>query len=309
MKEYTVSKSDEGQRLDKYLGRILVNAPGSFIYKMLRKKNIKLNDSKASGSEKLNDGDNIKIYLSDETFDSFCAKESVDVSSYEKAYKTLKNINIVYEDDDMVVFNKPSNVLSQKSKPSDISMNEYLIGYLLNCGIVNENSLNSFKPSILNRLDRNTKGLIIGSKTLKGSTSISAMIKDRSLKKYYKATCMGRIDSPMLLDDYLIKDEKTNKVKVIKDNIPGSSPIKTYVTPINNYDDRTQIEIELITGKSHQIRAHMAFINHPLLGDYKYGNKSFNEKYGVNEQVLCAYKLVFPSDCPEEKWNNLIIKL
>lgn len=309
MKEYVVNKNDEGQRLDKYLCRILVNSPTSFIYKMLRKKNIKLNDSKATGSEKLKSGDNIKIYFSDETFESLSVNNSYDVSEFVKAYSVIKDISVVYEDDDIVVFNKPSNVLSQKSKPSDISINEYLIGYLLDKGIVSKNSLNSFKPSILNRLDRNTKGLIIGSKTLIGSTQISSMIKDRSLKKYYKATCMGVIDKPVLLEDYLIKNNTNNKVKVIHNPVEGSTLIKTYVVPISKYEDRTDVEIELITGKSHQIRAHMASINHPLLGDYKYGNRSFNEKYNVKEQELVSYKLVFPSNCKIEKWNNLVITL
>lgn len=309
MKEYVVKTSEEGQRLDKYLGRILNNAPTSFVYKMLRKKNIKLNDAKATGSEKLCSGDNIKIYLSDETFSTFANQKEIDITEYEKAYNQLKEITVVYEDDDIVVFNKPSNVLSQKSDSNDISVNEYLIGYLLNKGVVTPTSLNSFKPSVLNRLDRNTRGLIICSKSLLASSEISLMIKNRTIKKYYKATCMGIIDKPVLLHDYLVKDEKTNKVSIIKSNIPGSHEIKTSVIPVEKYDDRTMVEIELITGKSHQIRAHLASINHPILGDYKYGNRNFNEKYKVNEQDLCSYKLVFPPNCKIQKWNNLIISL
>ena len=168
MKQFTISPNESGQRFDKYLKKLLSNASGSFVYKMLRKKNITLNDHKADGTEKLNAGDLVKLFLSDETFEKF---SGVDETNSE--YMKLKSIDsgrlqVVYEDDDVIIINKPSGMLSQKAVPEDISANEYILSYLIRKGSLSEEQFKTFKPSICNRLDRNTSGLLIAGKTLKG---------------------------------------------------------------------------------------------------------------------------------------------
>lgn len=312
MKEFTISANEANKTLYKFLKIVLPKAPDSLIYKNLRNKNIKYNDSKATGKEKLNVGDNIKIFFSDETFSKF--QDSLNDSlttDYERAYRILKNISLVYEDEDILVFNKGANVLTQKAKDSDLSLNEYLIGYLLSTGAVTENSLKTFHPSVLNRLDRNTRGLVICSKTLKASQIISELIKNRQLQKIYRATVKGRLSGELLLDDYLVKDEKTNKVTIYKEkpNLKAAFRIKTRIWSVKEDDDSTVINIDLITGKSHQIRAHLSSIGHPILGDTKYGDMAFNKKHNCFEQELTAFKLIFPKNIEIDSLKGRIIEI
>lgn len=308
MKEYVISSNEENKRLDKYLKTILPKAPDSFIYKMLRKKNIKLNDIKASGNEKLKAGDIVKVFLSDDTILNF--KNSNNNNVYISAYKQLKNIDIVYEDNNIIILNKPSNTLSQKSKDSDISINEWVIGYLLINNKISVSSLETFRPSILNRLDRNTKGLIIASKSLKGAQEISYLLKNRDIKKFYHATVKGQIKDKQLLEGYLYKDPANNKVSILKTKkYEDSDYIKTLIYPIEYDGEKTKIEIELITGKTHQIRAHLSSIKHPILGDPKYGDINFNKKYNAKEQDLTAVRIEFPVNCKLDELKGKVISL
>ena len=208
MKEFKAGKNEAGQRLDKYLKKILPNASMGFIYKMLRKKNIKLNDKKASGTEIVSVDDKIKIFLSDDTF----AKFSVNEDSLMKDFKALgalkpDGLGVVYEDDDILAANKPVNMLSQKSKETDISANERLIGYLIKEGKLDFDTYKSFKPSVCNRLDRNTSGLILMGKSLHGLQYLSQVLKDRTAEKYYMALVAGEVDEPMTIEGFLTKDE------------------------------------------------------------------------------------------------------
>ena len=310
MKEFTIVSSEEGQRLNKYLKRILPEASESFLCRMIRKKNIKVNDKAADVGTRLSCGDVVKIFFSDETYEKFAGSSSgADTSAYDNAFKTLKGIKIVYEDDDIVILYKPSGILAQRSSEKDLSINEYLIGYLLDKNVVSSSSLRSFRPSVINRLDRNTSGLIMCSKTLKGADELSLLIRERRIRKYYKAVCKGIISNESEMTAFLKKDEENNKVQVTDQYRNGYSKIITVIKPIKSYEDRTDIEVELITGKTHQIRAHLSHIGHPILGDTKYGDMSFNKKYGKYYQELCAYKLVFPDDCRIGSWNGLNVTI
>ncbi|MDY5987637.1 MAG: RluA family pseudouridine synthase [Lachnoclostridium sp.] len=297
MKEIIISENEAGQRLDKLLGKYLNEAPKSFFYKMLRKKNIVLNDKKASGNEKLKMGDHVKLYLADDTIQKFSSGYT-EKSSLPALAKAKKQLDIIYEDHHILLINKPSGMLSQKAAITDVSAVEYVIQYLLDSGQMTEEELSTFRPGVCNRLDRNTSGILAAGKTLAGLQELSRIFKDRSLHKYYRCLVKGSIKEGQHICGYLVKDEKTNRVIVSKHPIKDSLPIETSYQPVSGNDRVTLLEVHLITGRTHQIRAHLASIGHPIIGDYKYGDRKINqyykEKYGLTSQLLHAYRLEFP---------------
>lgn len=296
MREIQIKKQEAGQRFDKWLAKYLNKAPKSFLYKMLRKKNITLNGKKAEGNEKLSEGDTVKLFLSDETIQNF---------SELKIPHTRQKLEIIYEDAHVLFINKPAGMLSQKARETDESVVEHVISYLLSDGQLSEGDLRTFRPSVCNRLDRNTSGLIVAGKSLIGLQEMSALFKERSLGKYYRCLVRGQIDKGQYIKGYLTKDEKTNKVSVrqtfVQENVHSEEnwlPIETEYQPILISDACTLLEVHLITGRSHQIRAHLASIGHPIIGDTKYGDPDENAKYrgqyGLKSQLLHAYRLEFP---------------
>lgn len=322
MQSVTIGNNQAGQRLDKFLHKYLPNAGTSFLYKMLRKKNITLNGKKAEGKEMLSVGDEVKFFFSDETFVKFSGmaptsnegrdslnqnmtNEANTWAAYLQAYHKIKNITVLYEDSHVLIANKPAGILSQKATPKDISLNEWLIGYLLEKGEISQAELRTFRPSVCNRLDRNTSGIVLCGKSLAGSQALSRVIKDRSLQKYYHTICVGEIVKDEKLDGYLCKDEKSNKVTICK-QLPGTakdkeySPIQTGYHPLVRKNGYTLLEVELITGKTHQIRSHLAYTGHAIIGDAKYGsskvNCKFRESDGLQHQLLHAYRVVFPRE-------------
>ncbi|MBQ3559071.1 MAG: RluA family pseudouridine synthase [Agathobacter sp.] len=299
MKEFIIQKNEENQRFDKYLKKLLPNASTSFLYKMMRKKNIVINKKKVEGNEKLKAGDVVSIFLSDETFEKF----HVNLEELKKEYDSLKALNlkglkVVYEDEDMIIADKPYNMLSQKASGKDLSANEYLLGYMINKGELSFEEFQTFKPSVVNRLDRNTTGLLLFGKTLHALQELGEGIRERTIEKYYRAVVAGELKEELELKGYLLKDEKTNKVSYHKEEVEGSDYIETGVKPILSKNGLTLVEIHLVTGKTHQIRLHLSTIGHPILGDMKYGDEKINKKYyeshKVNHQLLHAYRLEFP---------------
>ena len=304
MQLLTIGKNQAGQRLDKFLKKALPGAGTGFLYKMLRKKNITLNGKKAEGKEILTEGDEIKCFFSDETFASLSgAGAAEDTSGYRKAYRSLKDISVLYEDEDILLLNKPAGVLTQKAKPEDLSLNEWLIGHLLATKAISEADLATFHPSVCNRLDRNTSGIVLCGKTLAGSQALSRIIKDRSVKKYYQTVCKGKILQESTLEGYLYKDERTNTVQVFSEKpeaMEDASYIRTIYTPSAVAGEYTLLTVELVTGKTHQIRAHLASTGHPLLGDTKYGDSKLNRRmqseYSLHHQLLHAGRVRFPEE-------------
>ncbi len=291
MREIKIGKNEADQRLDKLLLKYLNKAAPSFIYKMLRKKNIKLNGKKADGKERLQPGDLVQIYLAEETIEKFMEKKA------EKSRKIgTEHIRVIYEDEQLLLLNKPAGILSQKANNKDVSMNEEMLAYLMEKGMVTEESLKTFKPSICNRLDRNTAGILIAGKSLPALQELNELIRERKIGKYYKCIVAGRLEKEEKIRGYLIKDEKTNKVRISKKPIPGGEEILTAYRPLALWEEASLLEVELITGKTHQIRAHLASIGHPILGDRKYGDpvKYSRQMKKGNYQALFAYKLAFP---------------
>lgn len=361
MREINVSTNEAGQRLDKLLRKYLKNATTSFIYKMLRKKNIVLNDKKAEGKEILNLGDSVKMYFSEETFATMtgrtgqyfgsaeknrearadataqCTSTSSDYTAStgkrsaqthrsgssadtnsaqmrrgassgntsERREKLAFDVegfrkHIVYEDENLLVLNKPSGWLSQSDASGLPSVNERCLQYLMATGALTEAQLQTFKPGIANRLDRNTSGLILFGKTLPALQALATLLRDRTMEKYYLAIVYGDIDHAQRIDGYLAKDERTNRVEIRPQPFPDAVEIHTAYEPLKHSAKYTVLKVHLITGKTHQIRAHLRAIGHPIIGDPKYGRKDANAYYrthgGVQSQLLHAWELHFPEN-------------
>ncbi len=339
MQAVTINKNQAGQRLDKFLKKYLPEAGSSFLYKMLRKKNITLNGKRAEGKEMLSVGDEVKFFFSDETFAKFSGRTilmdtGIQSASSQKgsnvpqdmkvieiaaasqkteqlisetlqAFQKLHGISVLYEDENVLIVNKPVGILTQKASPRDLSLNEWLVGYLLDKQAITSEELDTFRPSVCNRLDRNTSGIVLCGKSLAGSQALSQVIKERTIRKFYHTICIGVLTQDTTLEGYLCKDEAANRVTVTNVFVEKNDShrnsrkkIQTAYHPLVNTDQYTLLEVELITGKTHQIRAHLSSTGHPLIGDYKYGsmkvNNQLKEAYGLEAQLLHAHHVIFP---------------
>ena len=298
MREIVIEKNEAGQRLDKFLAKYMNEASKSFFYKMMRKKNITLNGKKCEGNEKLAEGDVVKLFLAEDTIEKF---SSVQVQEVKKV-----DLDILYEDDEIILVNKPAGMLSQKAKETDESLVEYLIDYLLGSGKLTESGLRAFRPSVCNRLDRNTSGIVAAGKSLAGLQMLSGVFKDRSIHKYYQCLVSGEIRDVKTVDGWLLKDEKKNQVRILTDveakRFEGKGGdeepkrIRTKYEPIATDGRFTLLRVTLLTGRSHQIRAHLASLGHTIVGDFKYGGVSKVNPSGrtVKYQLLHSYRLEFP---------------
>lgn len=299
MQKIVVSANEAGQRMDKLLGKYLSAAPKSFLYKMLRKKNITLNGKKAQGNEMLSVGDEISMFLADETIEKFAGNTKQTENEMKRvAKKSTAAISVLYEDEHVLLLDKPSGVLSQKARPDDISINEQMIAYLMDNGTLKPEELRSFKPAICNRLDRNTSGIVAAGKTLAGLQQLSELFRDRTMNKFYLTIVNGVVNKDEYIKGFLKKDERTNKVTISSKKVDDDyQEIETAYHPLATNGEITLLEVHLITGRTHQIRAHMASKGHPILGDYKYGNASknayFKKKYQLDSQILHSYRMEF----------------
>lgn len=295
MQELTICENEAGQRLDKLLGKYLNLAPKSFLYKMMRKKNITLNGKKCDGSEKLAVGDAVRMFLAEETIEKFSEVKIQQV-------KTRK-LDIIYEDEQILLINKPSGMLSQKAADTDESLVEYLIAYLMDSGQLTAKDLRAFRPSVCNRLDRNTSGLVAAGKSLAGLQILSEAFRERTIHKYYLCVVVGLVTEKRKISGYLIKNESDNQVTILPEEIEGSTPIRTEYEPLASDHGFTLLKVALITGRTHQIRAHLASIGHPIVGDHKYGDSKVNEtakkQQHIQSQMLHSWQMVMPDPLPK----------
>lgn len=287
MKEFLISTNDAGQRFDKFITKAMPSLPKALMYKFIRTKHIKLNGKRAEINVKLNVGDVITAYISDEFFAPVTPKYDF-LSASDK-------INIVYEDENILLADKPQGLLSH---PDENEYNDTLITriqkYLYLKGEYKPDEENSFKPSLANRIDRNTGGIVIAAKNAESLRILCDKIKSREIDKRYLTIVHGvPKEKEALLQGFLQKNEEKNKVFLQNKKTDENLSVKTYYKTIKSKNNLSLLEIELLTGRTHQIRAHLSSIGHPLLGDGKYGKLKEDKKLGFNKQALYSYKLTF----------------
>lgn len=281
MKEININENNENQRLDKYLLKYFNNAPKSFIYKMIRKKNIKLNGKRALGNEILKKNDIISLYISDETIGNFKTEKEI--------IKTKRDFKIIFEDENIIICYKPINLVSQPDKENkENSLNNQLLYYLYEKGEYNKND--DFTPSICNRLDRNTSGIVIFGKNFKALQCINEAFKNKTIDKYYITAVEGILEGKDTIKLYHLK--KDNKAIISDKYFEGAKEIITNYETLAIKDNKTLLKINLLTGKTHQIRASFEYIGYPILGDKKYNNNKDNI-FNLKNQFLHCYQVTF----------------
>ncbi len=307
MKSFTINANDAGQRLDKFITKSTTGMPKSLMYKFIRTKRIKVNGGRAHENDMLAAGDVIEMYIPDEFFG-----ESDAAPDYSKV-KTVPDI--VYEDENILLCNKKPGILvhtgdeGDKNR-ADADERETLIyaltAYLVNKGEYQPENEASFAPALCNRIDRNTGGIVILAKNAATLRSVNEAIRENRVHKKYLCAVHGKLAGEKTLRAFHRKDYKTNTVRITADQIPGSKEIVTkYKSLAYNRDrDLTLLEVTLVTGRTHQIRAHMEFIGHPLLGEGKYGVNRDDRKLGYSSQALYSYAVEFEFTEPELTYLN-----
>ncbi len=287
MISFIIKKEEEGQTLEKFVKKALSEAPLSFIYKLFRKKDVKVNGHWQDKKYLISSGQEISIYITDSQLEEFKrqveSKQVEDISNW-----------IIYEDENILLVNKPRGVLVQKNSEDSKALDEIVISYLINKGEYDPNKNLGYKPAPAHRLDRNTAGIVVFGKNIATLRYLSEALNDKSvISKRYLALVKGEISKDGEINAPLLKNSKSQRVSVSNEGKPSITRYKV----VETFKGYTLLEVELLTGRTHQIRVHMAYINHPVVGDSKYGdyelNKLLESKYGFKNQFLEAYQLDF----------------
>ncbi len=336
MQSFTIGENQAGQRLDKFLRKYFPSAGSGFLFRMMRKKNITLNGSKAEGGEILKVGDTVESFFSEETYAKMRAEGTSGAGEATSAAREgasavyaggrlsqtgqsreFAAVRVLYEDEDVLALFKPFGVATQTGGEIRYSLNEWMLDDLVRRGRITQEELRTFHPSVANRLDRNTTGLVLCGISLKGSQELARILREHLGEKVYYVLCAGAFEAPLRAEHLLLRDSGSNRSEVMAaapaggKRLPGAgdpepSPaapegaqrIVTEYQPIASNGEVTLLEARLITGKTHQIRAQLSFLGHPIVGDPKYGSRALNDlyrrKYKVKGQLLHAGAFTFP---------------
>ena len=291
MKEFQIKKNDAGQRLDKFLTKAVKGLPVSLMYKYIRTKKIKVNRARTEQRYVLQEGDIVQLFIKDEFFDSPEKDNSALASITPK-------LTIVYEDENIILCNKrPGVLVHEDDEGKDNTLIMHIKAYLYQKGEYDPENEQSFTPALCNRIDRNTGGIVIGAKNAEALRVINDKIKNDEISKFYYCVVHGKMPKKSdTLTGFLLKDSDKNQVKIFDKQVRGSKNIITKYKVVSEKNGMSLLEIELVTGRTHQIRAHMSHIGHPLLGDGKYGVNKDDRAKGYKYQALYAYRLRFDFD-------------
>lgn len=286
MREFEIMANDAGQRLDKFLQKAVKALPQSLLYKYVRIKRIKVNGKRTEIAYKLVEGDRVQLYINDEFFEA----------DNENAFlRAPAIVDAIYEDKNVLLVNKkPGLVVHEDESGSADTLIARIQHYLFNKGEYDPKRENSFAPALCNRIDRNTAGIVIAAKNAESLRILNEKIKTREIKKLYMCIVHGILEKKSgMLEGFLEKDSSEKKVYIHNKRQPGDLEVRTKYRVIGEKNGLSLIEAELVTGRTHQIRAHFSSIGHPLLGDGKYGSNLLNDRYNFTHQALCSYKTIF----------------
>lgn len=305
MKSFTAGTNEEGVRLSRFVESVTKDMPRSMMYKAFRNKRIKVNGKRAEPDTRLHQNDLIELYINDEFFPAGAAAPA------KKPPRRQPPVTVIYEDENLAVLYKPAHLLCHSDRTGDANLVDAFAAYLQAKGEYAPHAEQRFAPAICNRLDRGTEGLVIAAKSYAALRDMNAIIRDDMMKKEYLTITVGTPPAGRHIA-WLQHSEKNNKVRIHAREAEGCKQIITEVTPIRQNGPFTLCRIGLITGRTHQIRAHLAYLNHPVLGDIKYGNRKMNERTGLKTQALCAQRLTFgriPQDNTLYYLSGKVIKL
>ncbi len=287
MREFRIDERTEGLTLLKYSGRILKEAPQGLLRKFLRNKNIELNGKKADGSMRLKNGDRVAFFLSEETFEKFCGKAPGEPVLPKKSPFLWENSRILYEDRDCLFYDKPAGLLTQSDASGKVSLNDLLLQHVP--------PSDAFRPSVVNRLDYNTSGIVICGKTVSGLQTFSEAVRERRIDKIYVCLCHGEFPKEKGFREYsayLLKDHEKNRSYLSAESAGKGTRIVTEFSMEGYREGISLLLVRLVTGKPHQIRSHLSFLGYPVLGDRKYGKKAD----GCSRQMLHCYENRMPEE-------------
>lgn len=305
MKTLIIDKNHANQRIDKYLKKLLCQAPSQLIYKMLRTKDVKVNGVKVKENYILKEGDEVSLFLYEDRFQEYTRPQTI--------FELKIEFDVLYEDEQILVVYKPAGLLVHEDINEDMNtLDHQVLTYLYQKGEYDPKDSLGFTPGPVHRLDRNTSGIVIFGKTMQALQALNEMMKKRHcIEKTYLTICKGYMTSQELIG-YVKKDSNQSLMKIVSQDTQGALKMHTIIESVISSKDYSLLKVKLVTGRTHQIRIHLASVHHPVIGDRKYGdfecNRIMKKKYRLDHQFLHAYQICFvkPIGCLKYLQNKVI---